>query len=579
MELRQPSLTPYRRVLLPWSLLATVTIISMPQGAQTLVINQPRPSPSQLKWSRHRRCFVARRTADNNAADDDGTTTYGGIDTSRFPYGDPTEVDRLFSNLNYAEGGESGGDGGGGLVAGRKEGSLTAATALVTGTTIGAGILALPAVSLPSGTVPSSTALVLCWLYMAATGLLIAEVNLNSIFSSGRPGFSVLSMTRLYLGEAGGLLSGAAYVFIHYALLVAYIAQGGGVLGDVLGLGGGVGDVSAAAGAAGAAGVVTSALSHAGGPVLFTALFGGLLAFGSADLVDTLNNLFVLCVLSSFVLLLGLAAPQVSIDYLTRADWPTVLPAIPTMIVALVFHNVVPVITTQLEGDRAKITKAILLGSAIPLAMFLAWNAVIVGSVPPEALAAYNEAAAAAAAAGEAAPPPFDPLEKLRDGEGGALLSLAVSTFSEFAIVTSFIGFVLGLKDFFQDAFSSSASSTSSSSSSSSSSPPLPAPAAAVVMTSADDSAASAATATATATAIATATATATATTAIAAAPAASPVGSSGAPGDLVVLALVLVPPMLFALVDPDVFFGALDTAGTFGISLLFGLVPAVMAV
>ena len=43
-------------------------------------------------------------------------------------------------------------------------------------------------------------------------------------------------------------------------------------------------------------------------------------------------------------------------------------------------------------------------------------------------------------------------------------------------------------------------------------------------------------------------------------------------------LALVLVPPMLFALVDPDVFFGALDTAGTFGISLLFGLVPAVMA-
>ena len=35
---------------------------------------------------------------------------------------------------------------------------------------------------------------------------------------------------------------------------------------------------------------------------------------------------------------------------------------------------------------------------------------------------------------------------------------------------------------------------------------------------------------------------------------------------------------MLFALVDPDVFFGALDSAGTFGISTLFGLVPAIMA-
>ena len=102
------------------------------------------------------------------------------------------------------------------------------------------------------------------------------------------------------------------------------------------------------------------------------------------------------------------------------------------------------VITTQLEGDREKVSRAILLGSAIPLLMFVAWNLAIVGSVPPDALASFADGAAAAAASGLPPPPPFDPLEQLRGGEGGPFLSVAVSTFSEFAIVTSFIGFAYG---------------------------------------------------------------------------------------------------------------------------------------
>lgn len=42
--------------------------------------------------------------------------------------------------------------------------------------------------------------------------------------------------------------------------------------------------------------------------------------------------------------------------------------------------------------------------------------------------------------------------------------------------------------------------------------------------------------------------------------------------------ALVLLPPLAFALVNPTIFFGALDVAGSFGISVLFGILPAVMA-
>ena len=38
-----------------------------------------------------------------------------------------------------------------------------------------------------------------------------------------------------------------------------------------------------------------------------------------------------------------------------REDWPAVLPALPTMFVALVFHNIIPSITTSLEGSRDKV--------------------------------------------------------------------------------------------------------------------------------------------------------------------------------------------------------------------------------
>ncbi len=59
-------------------------------------------------------------------------------------------------------------------------------------------------------------------------------------------------------------------------------------------------------------------------------------------------------------------------------------PAVSVMFVALFYHNIVPVIAVQLEGDARKIRQSIIIGSAIPLLMFLVWNAVILGSVSPD---------------------------------------------------------------------------------------------------------------------------------------------------------------------------------------------------
>lgn len=50
---------------------------------------------------------------------------------------------------------------------------------------------------------------------------------------------------------------------------------------------------------------------------------------------------------------------------------------------AFVYHNIVPVITTSLEGDLRRVRTAIVVGTSIPMGMFLLWDAVILGQIPP----------------------------------------------------------------------------------------------------------------------------------------------------------------------------------------------------
>jgi tyrosine-specific transport protein len=376
------------------------------------------------------------------------------------------EVTRLFSHLKVDSNQVT-----------HQPGSVLGSTALIAGTTVGAGILALPAVTLPSGVIPSTVLLIAVWLYALVSGLLIAEVSINTIRLAGRPSVGLLAMVENTLGQAGARIFGGAYLFLHYALLVAYITQGGDIL------------VSAVSHLWGMQNILPSWV----GTVAFTLLFGSIMYVGRDKFIEKLNNAFVGIVLASFLGLLFLGITQVKTVHFLFQDWNALGTAIPVMLVALFYHNVVPVVVTQLEGDSRKIRQSITIGSAIPLIMFLAWNAVIVGSVSPDILKAGSQAV-------------FDPLQVLRAGGGGQWLGVLVSIFSEFAIATSFIGFVYGLLDLFKDI---------------------------------------------------------------------SPNTQTQTANRLPLYSLILLPPMSLGAINPNIFFTALDFAGTFSISILGGIIPA----
>jgi tyrosine-specific transport protein len=130
--------------------------------------------------------------------------------------------------------------------------------------------------------------------------------------------------------------------------------------------------------------------------------------------------------------------------------------------------------------------------------MFLAWNAVVLGSVSPALVQGVSNGRTV-----------FDPLQILRDNGTGEWLGVLVSVFSEFAIVTSFIGFVYGLLDLFKSI-------------------------------------------------------------------------SFVAPNELclrkALYSLILFPPMSMSALNPSIFFTAIDYAGTFSISVLGGIIPALMS-
>ncbi|KZL50601.1 tyrosine transporter [Nodularia spumigena CENA596] len=355
-------------------------------------------------------------------------------------------------------------------------GSVWGNTALIAGTTVGAGILALPAVTLPSGVVPSTVLLIAVWLYTVISGLLLAEVCVNAMRLEGRLSIGLLAMVERTLGFVGARIAGAAYLFLHYALLVAYMTEGGNIL------------VSGVSQVWGLQNIPPAWV----GTIAFTLLFGGIMYLGREKFLEKLNSTFVTIVITSFLGLLFLGGGQVKTVQLLTHNWTALGSAVSVMLVALFFHNIVPVVVTQLEGDIPKIRQSIIIGSLIPLIMFLLWNAVILGSISPDIQSTSD----------------FDPLQILRAGGAGEWLGILLSIFSEFAIATSFIGFVYGLLDFFQDMF---------------------------------------------------------------------PVVQGKPSSRLPIYSLILLPPMSLGAINPSIFFSALDFAGTFSISVLGGIIPALM--
>src|SRR3990167_3077612 len=90
---------------------------------------------------------------------------------------------------------------------------------LVSGTSIGAGMLAIPVITSFAGFFPSLALLGICWFFLFLTSLFLLDVNL-----SFKGDVNLISMVGRSLGTGGKMVCWVAYLLLLYSLTAAYIA-------------------------------------------------------------------------------------------------------------------------------------------------------------------------------------------------------------------------------------------------------------------------------------------------------------------------------------------------------------------
>jgi len=133
------------------------------------------------------------------------------------------------------------------------------------------------------------------------------------------------------LGTFGVRITCLSYLFIHYALLVAYVARSSDIITDLLGIP-----------------LWESA-------TLFSLAFGGICYFGSQRLIGAVNGFLVVGILMSFTSLVVVASANLQWSSLLEANFAAAPQSIPIIALSFVYQNVVPVLCTNLEGDLSKV--------------------------------------------------------------------------------------------------------------------------------------------------------------------------------------------------------------------------------
>lgn len=299
----------------------------------------------------------------------------------------------------------------------KEKGSLLGGILLVSGCCIGAGMLGLPLLSAMAGFKPTVLMFILSWLFMLATGLLLLEVNLWF-----KEDINIVTMASRTLGKAGKVIAWVVFLFLFYCLMVAYTAGVGALVADFL------------------EEPLGFLLPNWVGALLMTTLFGSMIYLGTRA-VDEFNRVFMAGLVLSYILLVGMGAPHVNFDYLSHQNWGASVLVIPAMIISFGFHNLVPSLTAYMKHDVKRLRLTLIIGSAIPLIIYLVWEWLLLGLIPVEGKNGFKEA--------------LDQGDMttrvLRAAVGSSWIVEIAHYFAFFAIVTSFLAVALSFVDFLSD--------------------------------------------------------------------------------------------------------------------------------
>ncbi len=287
---------------------------------------------------------------------------------------------------------------------------------MVTGSMVGAGILALPIDLGPAGLVPAICSTVLLWLLMTGTAIIYSrQRTLVEDEHADLPTFFGRE-----LGTGSKWISVWANLVILYGLLTAYLAGVASVLVNLFDL----------------------PVPEWGALLGYFLIAVLLTSFGTA-VMRRGNAILILALWVSFVILVAMTIPHMDQGRMTMKDWAFLPSGLPVLVAAFHFHNLIPTICRSLNQDKKAISQAIWGGSFMGLVMNIVWIVVVVSALPvssPDGVDIVN--------AFTQSQPATVPLAKIVGSMGFLQVALA---FSVVAMTTSFMANGLALQSFMRD--------------------------------------------------------------------------------------------------------------------------------
>jgi len=264
--------------------------------------------------------------------------------------------------------------------------------------------------------------LAISWGAMLLSGLLFMRVSLHYPAGAGYD-----TLTRDLLGRGWAAINGLSILFVLGILTYAYISASGPVYQHSVNQAG-------------------IPLSSSGAKIALTLLVAAVVLPGIGG-VSRLMTFCVVAKIALLILLFGGLLLQVDSQSLLQpapagsAYWPYALGVLPFCLASFGYHGNITGLVSYYDRNRRKVTRALLLGTLLSLALYLFWIVSTMGNLPRSAFPAIvqqgGDIAALMAALGNSLQVPA--------------LSLMMSLFSHFAVIASFLGVTAGLFDFIAD--------------------------------------------------------------------------------------------------------------------------------
>jgi len=285
---------------------------------------------------------------------------------------------------------------------------LLGSALIISGTALGAGMLAIPMVLAQFGLLYGTLLMVLIWFGTTYSALLLLEATIKS-----GGGLGLNSIARKTLGKGGQLVSNGLLYALLICLLMAYILGAADLLLQGMS-------------------VMGFSITFTQSQILFTLVAGAVVACGTG-VIDKLNRALFFVMLASLVVTLLVLLPEFSTENLAQVSNRDHLGLIQTSAVLFTsfgFMVVIPsLVSYNSDASDKQLRNMVIIGSLIPLFCYLCWLFAVVGNLPPEQLKEFASVSELMAGFEHDAP------------WIGSVLSL----FTGLALLTSFFGVAMSL--------------------------------------------------------------------------------------------------------------------------------------